>query len=86
MVVFHVVYQDLGDEWVYVFFENLGGVVEIGGEADHLLDALFVGLLEEAVAYELDQPALYSLLDWGVGCVFVALGILDHVVVVHFLA
>lgn len=80
VVVFHVVYEDFGDEWEDVFFEDLGGVVEASGEADHLLDAFLVGLLEEAVADELYQPTLYPLLNGSVSRIFVTLGILDHVV------
>lgn len=60
-------------------------MVEAGGEADHLLEAFFVGLLEEAVADQLYQPTFDALLNGRVGCILVALGIFDHVVV-HLLA
>jgi hypothetical protein len=52
VVVFHIVDEHFGDEGENVFFENLGGIVVVGGEGDHLLYALLVLLLEQPVADE----------------------------------
>jgi hypothetical protein len=48
-------------------------------EGDHLLDALLVLLLEEAIANQLYKPRLNLLLDRSVGCLLKVLGILNQV-------
>lgn len=52
VVVLHIVEEHFGDEGENVFFEDLGGIVVVGGEGDHLLYALLVFLLEQPVADE----------------------------------